>query len=374
MARILSPPIFLAALATLAQAGRAGAQAPGAPTPVAPAPPSIPPPPPPPPASGGAVPTLQPPTILPPPGVPLPPGAPPGLPGMAVPPPPPYADPCAPGPVSGPWVPSCAPPGWFAVLEVGVLAPTFHNALVAPVTVGGATRPVFVPGAELDWTGSPRVELGYRLADGAGAFLASYRSLVSEGSGSLPAFDPLGGAFVKSRLNLNVVDIEYRNGPCEIAPFWELTWDVGARIGALYYDSTATGGFTSQRVTDSFVGAGPRVGVEVARALDVIPGLSLFGRLEGGAMFVWLAQSFEAVDQVPGGPVGGAFRVEHGQTVPFLNFLTGLSYAPPVPGRWARFTFGYQFEQWWNVGDMEGTASRGDLSMQGFFFRGEFNF
>jgi hypothetical protein len=273
-----------------------------------------------------------------------------------------------------PWVPGCAPPGWFATLEIGVLAPSFHNFLISPVPFGPFTRVVSVPGASLEWTGSPRIELGYRLANGAGAFLASYRSVVSEGSGALANFDPLGGALVRSRLNLNVVDLEYRNSPGEIAPFWELTWDVGVRIGALYYDSTATGNITRQRVSNSFVGAGPRAGIELARALDVVPGLSLFGRLEGGAMFVWLGQNYEVIDQAPGGPFGGALGVEHGQTVPFLNFLVGLSYTPEVSGHWVRFSLGYQIEQWWSVGDMPGLPSWADLNLQGFFFRGEFTF
>src|SRR5438128_468007 len=110
------------------------------------------------------------------------------------------------------------------------------------VSVGGVTRPTFVPGVPRDWTGSPRIELGYRLADGAGAFLVSYRSLVTSGGATENNFDPNGAGFVKSLLNLNVVDIQYRSGPCEFAPLWDLTWDVGARIGAAYYNSRAAGG------------------------------------------------------------------------------------------------------------------------------------
>ena len=54
--------------------------------------------------------------------------------------------------------------------------------------------------------------------------------------------------------------------------------------------------------------------------------------------------------------------------------MTGLSYAPPTQGQWMRFSFGYLFEEWWGLGDMPGLASRGDLTIQGLFFRGEFNF
>jgi hypothetical protein len=282
---------------------------------------------------------------------------------------------CPPGQGLLPCGPSCAPPGWFATLEIGVLAPRFHNGLTLPVTVAGLTRPVFVPGVPLDWTGSPRIELGYRLADGAGAILASYRSLVTSGGATEANFDPGGPGFVRSRLNLNVVDIEYRSGPCQFAPLWELTWDVGARIGTAYYDSRAAGGVAEERVSNNFVGAGPVAGIEVARRLPEVPGLAVFGRLQGGGMFGTVWQNAEETLRLPDGTqVGGATNAHSGQTVPFLNFLVGLSYVPQVRGRWMRFALGYELEQWWDVGDLQNTPSRGGLTLQGIFFRGEFSF
>jgi hypothetical protein len=270
--------------------------------------------------------------------------------------------------------PFCAPPGWFATLEIDVVSPNFHNHLIGPVPIGPVTTQVAVPGATLDWTGSPHFELGYRLADGAGAFLAGYRSLVTSGTATIPNYDAGGPGGVKSLLNMNVVDIEYRNGPCSIAPFWDFSWDVGARIGAAYYSSRAQGAFLQQQVTNNFVGGGPRAGLELTRQIEVVPGLGLFGRLEGGAMIGWISQSYEQTMQVGGGRIGGAFDIGHGQTVPFVTFLTGLSYAPPTRGQWMRFSGGYLFEQWWSLGDMRGLASSGDLTFQGLFFRGEFNF
>jgi hypothetical protein len=271
--------------------------------------------------------------------------------------------------------PLCAPPGWFATLEIGVFAPRFRNGLTLPVSVGGVTQPLFVPGVPLDWTGSPRIELGYRLADGAGAFLVSYRSLVSSGSATEANFDPSGPGSVKSLLNLNVVDIQYRNGPWEFAPLWDLTWDVGARIGTAYYQSRATGGVVEEQISNNFVGAGPIAGIEVGRRFPEVPGLALFGRLQGGGMFGTTWQSAEETVRLADGTlIGGANRVHHGQTVPFLNFQVGVSYMPPVPGRWMRFALGYEIEQWWDVGDLPNTGSRGDLTFQGIFFRGEFNF
>ena len=37
-----------------------------------------------------------------------------------------------------------------------------------------------------------------------------------------------------------------------------------------------------------------------------------------------------------------------------------------------RYSLGYEFEQWWAVGNVG--SSRADITTQGFFFRGEFNF
>ena len=59
---------------------------------------------------------------------------------------------------------------------------------------GVGTGPVHAPGAELDWTGSPSVSLGYRLGQGCGSFVATYQFLVSEGTDTLQDFDPAGAA------------------------------------------------------------------------------------------------------------------------------------------------------------------------------------
>src|SRR5439155_6986850 len=86
--------------------------------------------------------------------------------------------------------PELPPPGWFAGVEVTILGPHVKNRLQAPVTIEGfEPNTVALPGAPLDWTGSPRFELGYRLAAGLGEIAVSYRNIVSEGSDVLPGFD-----------------------------------------------------------------------------------------------------------------------------------------------------------------------------------------
>src|SRR5439155_19357687 len=134
---------------------------------------------------------------------------------------------------------------------------------------------------DLEWTGSPRIVLGYQLANNMGQLLATHRSVVSEGTGTLPAFDNFGDGFLRSRLNMNVVDLDYASGPQAFASLWTVNWNVGARIAGAYFDSTATCELVSQHLTHNFFGAGPRAGLEVTRPLPGVGGPSLFGRLDG---------------------------------------------------------------------------------------------
>jgi hypothetical protein len=74
--------------------------------------------------------------------------------------------------------PFCLPqPGWVADVEVDVNLPHVSNGIHDTVTLGGVTSQVKLGSARLDWTGAPRVELGYRLPDGFGEFDISYRIL-----------------------------------------------------------------------------------------------------------------------------------------------------------------------------------------------------
>src|SRR5262249_33809927 len=151
--------------------GPAPAQAPGlppAPVPVSPAAP-------------GAAPAAPPRTL--PPGAVLGPPAttwvsPQAVPGRPPPGPPLRPPPPARPPVVAPFQDRNGPlphgepaSGWFADVDIALLAPHVKNALAAPVTVPGlGTGIVHVGGGDLDWTGSPSIGVGYRLGEGCGAF------------------------------------------------------------------------------------------------------------------------------------------------------------------------------------------------------------
>jgi hypothetical protein len=303
------------------------------------------------------------------------------------PPPPPPQGPPPPG-LNYPFAPTplgqafdCArtpPPGFFGVLEVGVVGPHVKNGLTG--TVNGIAGPVNIalPSANLDWTGSPRITLGYQLEDNAGQFLATYRSVVSEGTGFVAPFDVFGGGFLRSRLNMNVVDLDYASGPQNLGPslnanYWSVNWLLGARVAAAYFDSVATGQLIQDRVSNNFVGGGPHGAVDVMRTLPGLPGVSLFSRLEGAVVIGDITQSFEQTYHVNGVPlIGSTSRFTDAQAVPMLGIRAGIDYTPPVRGQWMHFGLGYEFEYWWNVGNLG--PSRADITTQGFYFRGAFTF
>ncbi|HLN26340.1 MAG TPA: Lpg1974 family pore-forming outer membrane protein [Gemmataceae bacterium] len=314
----------------------------------------------------------------------------PGAPGPYMPPPGSYPPP--PGPYTpppyGPYPDSNGPllrndpllvapkdqPGLFAALELSVLGPHINNHLNGSVTVPGYyPDQIALPIAQLDWTGSPRFELGYRFADGWGAFLVSYRFLVTEGNADLPGFDLDGSdGWLKSRLNMNVIDFDYATRTINFAPNWDMQWRVGARVAGIYFDSYAQGNYIEQTQNNNFVGGGPHVGLDLTRRLDWA-GWEFFGRVESAGVFGRIHQAFEeAFVASDGTTVGASSDVYHDQVVPVLALQLGLSWTP----RWSRypgrFTFGYQFEQWWDIANAG--ASRADLTEQGVFFRGEWTF
>src|SRR5439155_9662387 len=128
-----------------------------------------------------------------------------------------------------------------------------------------------LPTAELDWAGSPRFELGYRLAECFGAFSVAYRFFSTEGEAALPNFD-LDGGLLRSRLDVNVVDLDYSSRELSLGPNWDMQWRVGVRFGDVFFDSHAESLFFEQRASNNFFGAGPHVGLHLGRPLG-LPGM-----------------------------------------------------------------------------------------------------
>lgn len=314
----------------------------------------------------------------------------PPLPPAAVP-----VDPVPPAPLCPAGPPACAPyedcngpllvgdplldppgaphPGWFTAVEVGLIAPHIKDRLVAGVNLGDQfTDVVHLPSAELDWVASPRVELGYRCAQGFGEFLISYRSIVSEGRCTITGFDLFGDGALRTRLNVNVLDLDYSSREFSLGPWWDMKWQVGARLAGVFFDSRAEGAILAQRTSNSYIGAGPHAGMDLWRRLPVY-GLALFGRLEGAVLLGHLSQEFEESFGV--GDfflLGGATQQRTTQGVPVARLQAGLSWTPSWYDRCLRLAAGYELEQWWNLGTLN--DSRAELTGQGAFVRFEWNF
>jgi hypothetical protein len=289
-------------------------------------------------------------------------------------------------PVEGPYPrrevfldqPFSPPPGWFFNLQVDSVGTHIKNRLTAPVTVDPlGVDTVHLAGAELDWTGAPHFELGYRFPDNLGEVMVAYKLVDTEGNAILPGYDLDGSdGFLHSRFNMNVVDIDYATPELPITQKWNVKFRAGARIAAIYFDNNAQGQFIDQRVTNDFVGGGPHGGFDVWRRLGG-SGLALFGRLDTGVVFGRVKQRYEdffIVDDGSGNAVSlsGETDVHHTQAVPMLGLELGLSWTPLHFWHWTRFDFGYTFEQWWDVGHAGG--SQADITSQGVFLKASLAF
>jgi hypothetical protein len=277
--------------------------------------------------------------------------------------------------------PGAPPPGWYTSVEALLVGVHLRNKLLNNVTVGTTTTIVHVPGASLDWTVAPRFEVGYRIPDGFGEFYGAYRFLATDGQQTIPA-DPTP-ARMKSRLNMNVWDLAYANRDFPPGPCYSMRWKVGVRLANVYFDAQsdqAAGpdnpdGSVGKRTTSNFLGAGPVVGLELTRQLNLL-GLGLYSQIEGAYLWGHLHQEFQ--ERLVAGPPDNTvtFGANNGSTTQGVGMVMtqlGVCWTPPRYN-FTRFFLGYEFEFWSQVGRDDNTGSRGDLYEHGIFLRGELNF
>jgi hypothetical protein len=323
--------------------------------------------------------------------------APDPLPGLPQPPEQPYslflppvAQP-APPPLPGPYLeldplldrPPLPPPGWYGDVEINVLSPHVKNALVDTVQIGTAAPDIVaLPSARLNWTVSPRFEVGYRLPSAFGSFAVAYRFMDSDGTGSLAG--PDGPATLTSRLDVQVFDLDYDSRELSLWPCWEMRWFFGARLVNIYFDSRSQEAFAAaaagtgvfvRRDTDRYVGLGPHWGLELERHLADW-GLTAVGRADGSIDLGRIRQGFfeESTTIGPTGqPLAGETHLRSSQAVPMFHAQLGLSWRPPEWPSLHLFA-GYQYEHWWNVGLLSLIASRGELEDHGLWLEAGFNF
>jgi Legionella pneumophila major outer membrane protein precursor len=345
-------PLLAAALAAFLAAPAAAQSLPAAPVPVF-TPPAVTPGP------------VAPPPITPPPMSPLPSS-------IDAPPMPPYHDPL-PNHDALFDTPAAAP-GLFGALEADIVKPHLSSHLSGPAFFGdGSFDTVQLPTARLDWTVAPRFELGYRMADGCGEFVISYRFLDAEGRADVPNFDPFADnadGLLKTRLSMNVFDFDYGTPEIPLGSNFDLKARVGVRLADVYFDSTGFGDVTWQRASNQFVGAGPHAALDGWYRFRQL-GFGVFARVEGAVPVGEVHQRFEELFVFNDGSAFASFGSQRGtRWVPTINAQLGVGWAPP--GTRLRFSAGYEYEQWWYVGHVGG--SRAQLFDQGAFLRGEISF
>ncbi|MGO8750807.1 MAG: Lpg1974 family pore-forming outer membrane protein [Thermoguttaceae bacterium] len=285
-------------------------------------------------------------------------------------------------------------PGWLFDVEVGIMGSHVTESLGQPPFPNGNAVPfkteVAVPMAPLNWTVSPRFELGYRLPSGFGEVDFSYRFLLADGTGLLPTnpvSNPDAPATLTSHLRMNYGDVDY--AACEsslatmLGPGWTMKWRLGLRVADMYFDSRADeptgavppGGFFERSISNDFLGFGPHAGVELGRRRNAW-GLGWIGRLDGALLWGHTTQGIAEVSATPAD--SEFFNVRCPEQVPTLSGFLGIDWRPPCYPN-LDILLGYSAEYWWGVGrisdpDLYNGHSAGEVGLNGAMFRLEYNY
>ncbi len=326
------------------------------------------------PVPAGAVEAAPPPPMgAPAPSFPPPPAAPAPSPFA----PPPYPPPPAPASDPGsPFAPVSFCRDFYVALELDILKPVVTNHLSGTVVLpDGTTAAVAVPQASLHWTVSPTFEVGAFLPDGLGQFSVSYRFLLANGSASAIAADG-GDGNLRSHLDANIVDLDYGTPRAVLAPQWEWSARLGFRLAQVYFNTQVSDPLSSEETTNWFLGGGPHARLEIARALtwNWARGLAVFGRIDGAVLVGEVQQRYLlSFDEPDGTTFGGSTTIHHTETLPLLNLVAGLSYTPPF---WTQghLALGYEYEEWFRLGHIDGTPSNGRLTTNGVFLRAQVDY
>ncbi len=301
--------------------------------------------------------------------------------------------------------PDAPQPGFYTNVEMNLVAVHLRNQLRGVVTnpVTGNLETISFEGNPLNSTVMPRLELGYRLANGWGSLQIDYRFLTTQGKDTSVIGPLAGGPLIpvppptftptpanqEGRFDFNILDLTYVSQEFSLRPNWNLRAGVGFRFMTLYFDSRVqflqipAGGLgvpLSQSESNSFYGFGGWGFCDLERRL-FLPGLSIFGRIEGQDVFARITQGFTETLFAGPGAVNQSASVRwfNGVGVAELRGILGLSYVVPK-WNYSRFLVGYQYEAFFQIGRITSFGSAGypddraSLNLDGLLLRAEFNF
>ncbi|HTU19712.1 MAG TPA: Lpg1974 family pore-forming outer membrane protein [Gemmataceae bacterium] len=259
------------------------------------------------------------------------------------------------------------PQEFFAEKEVDILEPHLKAALTDSVSFpGGSQTTVQPPTTQVGWTAAPRIEVGWVIQPNLGYFAVSWRGLADQAEQTATSLD--GAPFaLRTRLDVNQGTFDYGLVPYSFSPRWFVNGRIGVAWGDVFFDNQAINAVQTLYASNNFLGAGPHVRGDLWREFNLVPGLRVFAQPDLMVLVGQIHQRYQATD-VPahGSSVTGSFEQRKTQTVPVFTLRTGLSYTPASLSHW-RFTVGYEFEDWWSVGQVPGQPSRGQLSTNGVF-------
>lgn len=286
----------------------------------------------------------------------------------------PFAPPSASPPPSGEdfwtliqdwtWLPRT----FFADKEIDIMKPHLKAALIGPVDFpNGIVDIVHPPTAQLNWTTAARLEIGWFLPPSLGYFAITYRGFADDGRQIVTALDRVPYA-LRTRLDLNQIAFDYGTTAYSFAPRWFVSGRLGMAAANVYFDNVAVSKPQTLDASNNFYGAGPHLRFDVWREFNLLPGLALFAQPDLMVLVGRVQQHFRESDTFAGTTIAGSFFQRRTQTVPVFTLRVGLSYTPRELSRW-RFMVGYEFEDWWSVGQVPEQPSRGQFETNGIFLR-----
>lgn len=266
--------------------------------------------------------------------------------------------------------------GFYFNQELYILKPNFIGTLQiqpaqSPWNGGILAQPapfttLVFPTAPLEWVVSPTFDLGYRLPGKQGEFALTYQFLVSQGS-STGSYYGISSQ-VNSRITQNEVDLLYRSALTPFGPRLDFRYEIGAKMGFLFYDALAANALGQGHATNYFFGGGPRFRADAEFALTQNRRWKFVNGLEITALMGQIQQSFS---NSVGNYQFAVSAPKSTTTLPVLKWQTGFQWTPSFSEGFSLMA-GFELDEYWQLGNQ--AQSSGRLQNLGVILQGRLDF